>query len=89
MMSETVNVNFRMDKALKESMEEVCSEMGLTMTSAFTVFAKKVSRERRIPFEINADPFYSRSNMDYLEKVVKDIDEGKAVLEEHDLIEES
>ena len=88
-MSETVNVNFRMDKALKESMEEVCSEMGLTMTSAFTVFAKKVSRERRIPFEINADPFYSRSNMDYLEKVVKDIDEGKAVLEEHDLIEES
>lgn len=87
-MADTVNINFRLDRELKENMEKTCAEMGLTMTSAFTIFAKKVTREKRIPFEINADPFYSRSNMDYLERVVKDINEGKAVLVEHDLIEE-
>ena len=86
-MSQSVNVNFRMDAELKKSMEEVSSDMGLTMTTAFTIFAKKVSRERRIPFEVSADPFYSESNMRYLEKVISDIDAGRAKLAEHDVIE--
>ena len=80
-------VNFRMDEELKKSMEKVCSDMGMTMTTAFTIFAKKVSREKRIPFEVSADPFYSESNMKYLEKVISDIDSGRARLVEHDLIE--
>ena len=80
-------VNFRMDSELKKSMEDVCSEMGLSMTAAFTIFAKKVSREKRIPFEVNADPFYSESNMKYLEKKISDIESGIAKLSEHDLIE--
>lgn len=86
-MARSVNVNFRMDADLKKSMEEVCSEMGLTMTTAFTIFAKKVSREKRIPFEISADPFYSESNMKYLEKVISDIDAGRAKLVGHDIVE--
>lgn len=56
-------VNFRMDQELKNNMETVCKEMGLSMTAAFTIFAKKVCRERRIPFEISADPFYSDENI--------------------------
>ena len=86
-MSEMSMVNFRMDAELKRSMESVCKEMGLTMTAAFTMFAAKVSRERRIPFEVNADPFFSASNMAHLERVVAEIDSGKAALAEHDLIE--
>ena len=86
-MSEMSMVNFRMDADLKRSMESVCKEMGLTMTAAFTMFAAKVSRERRIPFEINADPFFSASNMAHLERVVAEIDSGNASLTEHDLIE--
>ena len=53
-MSQTVNINFRMDAELKKNMEKVCADMGLTMTTAFTIFAKKVSREKRIPFELSA-----------------------------------
>ena len=34
-------------------------------TTAFTIFAKKVSREKRIPFDVSVDPFYSESNMRY------------------------
>ncbi len=53
-MANTVNVNFKLDSDVKKSMETACAEMGLTMSAAFTVFAKKVGRERRIPFEITA-----------------------------------
>lgn len=80
-------VNFRMDEELKKSMEETCKELGLSMTTAFTIFAKKMTREKRIPFDVSVDPFYSESNMAYLKKVVDDIEKGKAVLTEHELIE--
>ena len=83
----TVNVNFRMDEDLKAKMEKVCADMGMSMTTAFTIFAKKVSREHRIPFEVSADPFYSESNIRHLESIIQDIKEGKAHFPEHDLIE--
>lgn len=81
-------INFRMDEELKKSMEETCKDLGLSMTTAFTIFAKKMTREKRIPFEVSVVPFYSDSNMTYLKKVVEDIETGKAVLVEHELIEE-
>jgi DNA-damage-inducible protein J len=81
------NVNFRMDDDLKKSMEQACADMGLSITAAFTIFAKTVARERRIPFEVSADPFYSESNQRHLEKVISRIDAGTAKLVEHDLIE--
>ncbi|MGI6125182.1 MAG: type II toxin-antitoxin system RelB/DinJ family antitoxin [Acetivibrionales bacterium] len=85
-MAQTM-VNFRMDEDLKKDMEKVCSDMGLSMTAAFTIYAKKVTRERRIPFEVSADPFYSESNIRHLEQVIEDINEGRAKLVEHDLVE--
>lgn len=81
-------VNFRLDENIKKNMEEACKDMGLTMTAAFTIFATKVAREKRIPFEINADPFYSERNMAHLHQVISDIESGKAVLTEHPLIED-
>ena len=81
-------INFRIDENIKKEMEKICREMGMSMTTAFTIFVTKVTKEKRIPFEITADPFYSESNMKYLEKVITDIESGKAKLVEHDLIEE-
>ena len=81
-------INFRIDENIKKEMEKICREMGMSMTTAFTIFATKVTKEKRIPFEITADPFYSESNMKYLEKIITDIESGKAKLIEHDLIEE-
>ena len=46
----------------------------------------KVNMERRIPFEVSADPFYSKENMDELERRVANIRTGRSVLKEHDLI---
>ena len=81
-------INFRMDEELKKSMEETCKDLGLSMTTAFTIFAKKMTREKRIPFDVSVDPFYSESNIAYLKRVVEDIESGKAVLAEHELIED-
>ena len=79
-------VNFRMDEELKKSMEATCKEMGLSMTAAFTMFATKVSREKRIPFEISVDPFYSKENMERLQKAAADMDAGLGKV--HDITED-
>ncbi len=49
------NVNIRMDAELKRQFEAFCADVGMSMTTAFCVFAKKTVRENRIPFEINGD----------------------------------
>lgn len=54
-MSETTLVNFRLDQDTKRSMEGICRDLGMSMTTAFTLFAKKVDRERRIPFDVSLD----------------------------------
>lgn len=47
-----ININIRIDSELKKQFESFCEDMGMTMTTAFTLFAKKAVREYRIPFEI-------------------------------------
>ena len=81
-------VNFRMDAQLKRAMEETCRQMGLTLTSAFTMFATKVTQDRRIPFEITAepDPFYGEENMARLRAAIADVKAGRN-LTKHELIE--
>ena len=87
-MAQTVNVNFRLDETDKKRMENVCNELGLSMSAAFTIFAKKVGREHRIPFEVSLDPFYSESNTSYLEEKLAAYKAGKLKLSEHELIED-
>ncbi len=71
------NVNIRMDEQLKLAMDETCKELGMTMSTAFTIFAKKVSREKRIPFEISIDPFYSEANMAHLKRGMEALNKGE------------
>lgn len=86
-MANTAQVNIRVDEDLKQKAESALDDMGLTMTTAITVFLKKVARERRIPFEISAEPFYSEANMRYLKKIIDGIEDGTRPLVEHELIE--
>lgn len=87
-MAQAVNVNFKLDADVKKSMEQACSELGLSMSAAFTVFAKKVAREKRIPFDVSVDPFYSESNVRYLEQKMADYKAGKLHFAEHELMED-
>lgn len=87
-MTQMVNVNFRLDEDVKKSMEQVCAELGLSMSAAFTIFAKKVGREKRIPFDVSIDPFYTESNIHYLEEKMAAYRAGRLKLSEHELIED-
>ena len=49
------NINIRIDEDLKQSFEEICSDLGMNMSTAFTIFAKKVAREKRIPFDVSLE----------------------------------
>ena len=82
------NVNIRMDEDLKKQFDKFCTNIGMSMTTAICVFAKKVVMEQRIPFEISLkDPFYSEENIKYVENIVDKINRGEAKIEEHKLIE--
>ncbi|HIX84639.1 MAG TPA: type II toxin-antitoxin system RelB/DinJ family antitoxin [Candidatus Megamonas gallistercoris] len=73
------NVNFRMDTELKKAMEETCRELGMNMTTAFIIFAKKMTREHRIPFEVSYDPFYTEKNITALQKSYEQIKSGRVI----------
>ena len=49
------------------------------MSTAFNIFAKKMIREKRIPFDVSIDPFYSESNMKAIDDSIKQLEEGKVV----------
>lgn len=61
-MSQTT-VSIRMDDDLKSSMEGVCRELGMNMTTAFTIFARKVCREQRIPFDVSIDSRFNAESI--------------------------
>lgn len=46
-------INIRIDEELKKQMENICDELGINITTAFTIFAKKLVREQRIPFDVS------------------------------------
>lgn len=52
-MAETTNLSIRIDKALKEQAEQLFSELGMNMTTAFTIFVRQAVRQGKIPFEIS------------------------------------
>lgn len=78
-MAQTL-INFRIDEQIKKQMEQICSELGITMSTAFNIFAKKMIREKRIPFEVSIDPFYSESNIKAISESIKQLLDDKIVV---------
>ncbi|MDE5754599.1 MAG: type II toxin-antitoxin system RelB/DinJ family antitoxin [Oscillospiraceae bacterium] len=72
-------VSVRMDDALKKDFDAICNELGLSMTTAITMLAKKMTREKRLPFEVSLDPFYSISNMNALNESIGQMQQGRTV----------
>ena len=50
------NFSMRMDSVLKSQAEEILSELGLTMSSAFTMFLKQIVREQAVPLTLSLHP---------------------------------
>ena len=56
--------SIRMDEDLKNEFSSLCDSFGMSMTTAINVFARAVVRERRIPFEISAEPVSKAAAVD-------------------------
>ncbi len=85
-------ISIRMDDTLKKDFDSVCDELGITMSTAVVILAKKMSREKRIPFDVSIDPFYSESNLKALNESIAQMKAGKTVnktFEELDVLEDA
>lgn len=80
-------ISLRIDDEVKKNAEQACADIGLSMASAINIYLKKLGNERRIPFEVSADPFYSLQNIARLKNSVTAVKEGKSKLTEHELFE--
>ncbi len=68
----TTNVTMRIDTKVKSQLQELMADLGLDLTTYFTMAAKQAIREQRIPFEIARDHF----NAETLE-AIKEVEEMK------------
>ena len=76
----STSITVRIDEDLKRQVEMLFDNMGLNMTTAFTVFAKAVVKQNKIPFEITADPFYCEANQARLMETIAEYESGNAKL---------
>jgi DNA-damage-inducible protein J len=81
MPKETV-LSVRIDEDIKRDFDTFFSKLGLNASVAVNIFVQTVLRKRKIPFEITdeTDPFYSESNMQALQKSMKQAENGEIVI---------
>ena len=78
-------LSVRVNSEDKKNFEDFCEQAGMNVSVAVNMFVKAVIREQKLPFEVKIDPFYSRENMERLEKSVQQLKDGNGT--EHQLIE--
>ena len=53
MAGQTTNISIRMDSELKTQADHFFAELGMNISTAFTIFVRQALREGKIPFEIS------------------------------------
>ena len=79
-------LSVRLDGEDKNRFEEFCSQVGMNVSTCINMFVKAVLREQKLPFEVKADPFYSKENLAELKSRIEDLRAGRNIVE-HELIE--
>jgi DNA-damage-inducible protein J len=79
-------VSVRLDDKTKKQLDTFCKKVGLNTSTLIKMFATKTVREQRIPFDVEVDPFFEPSNIEELERRIKNIENG-VNCHEHELIE--
>lgn len=82
-------LSVRMDSDVKRQLDALCADVGMSTSTAINMFAKAFIRERRLPFDVVAsDPFYSDSNMRFLQQSIQQLNEGKVITKTMEDLEE-
>ena len=86
----TANVTMRMDEELKSQLQELVSNLGMDMTTFFTITAKQAVREQRIPFNISMEIPNSetRAAIEEVQKMKENPSMGKAYTDVDQMMEE-
>ncbi len=84
-MSQTDTIQIRVDQELKQSANNLFTDLGLDMATAVRLFLKQAVMQNAIPFSIKKeDPFYSATNQAWLEKSAQAYLKGQ--VKKHELI---
>ena len=86
-MSDTCNLQIRLDTELRNEAQTVLAGMGMDVSTAVRIFLRQVVTDRSLPFRPTLDPFYNSANVAHLKKVLNDIRDGRGI-EEHALLGE-
>ncbi len=61
-----------------------CADIGMSLSTALNIYLKELGREKRIPFEVSVDPFYSKENMTRLKEPVAQVEATGGTVQEMD-----
>lgn len=75
-------VNIRIDDKLKEQGEKLFTSLGMSFSTAISIFVSQSVREGALPFAVTTktDPFYSETNQAYLRKAIADLEAGRGIV---------
>lgn len=76
-------VSMRMDDKLKKEAEILFEELGLSMSSAFTIFVKQSLREGGIPFDISLNSFSNETL-----QAMNDVEQGENLSKPFDSVDD-
>jgi DNA-damage-inducible protein J len=86
----TTNATMRMDEDLKKQLQELVSNLGMDMTTFFTISAKQAAREQRIPFDIsmNIPNEETRKAIEEVQQMKKNPSFGKSYTDVDEMMKE-
>ena len=76
------SLNIRMDSDLKKDFAKLCDEIGMSMSTAFCVFAKAAVRKQGIPFEVTTldENGFTPEEAAEILRAVEDVKAGRNVV---------
>lgn len=78
-------ISLRIEDEVKKKAEQACADIGMSLSTAINIYLKKLGREKRIPFEVSVDPFYSQENMERLRNSVAQMEATGGTVHEVEL----
>jgi len=79
-------LNMRIDDDLKREAERQFKALGMSASTAVSIFFAQVVLHHGIPFPVQSDPFYSPANLSELERRAADMN-AHVNCHEHELID--
>ena len=80
-------ISVRLNPKDKTSFEDFCNSVGMSVSTAVSLFVKNVINNQKLPFTIERDPFYSEENMARLDRAISNAKNNKN-MSYHELIED-